>query len=104
MTGGRPASGRQASRWCETSRSREVREDGCARGSAPWCTRSAVPAWLWLAVVVALAGYEAAALVPLALAAVGVLFGVLSFVMLLARPAMPPLHDQLAGVRPVLRS
>jgi len=64
----------------------------------------AVPAWLWLAAVVALAGYEVAALVPLALAAVAALFGVLSFVMLLARPSMPPLHDQLAGVRPVLRS
>src|SRR5690606_16236138 len=64
----------------------------------------AVPAWLWLAAVVALAGAEVAALVPLALAAVAVLFGVLSFVLLLARPSMPPLHDQLAGVRPVLRS
>ena len=63
----------------------------------------AVAAWLWLAAVVALAGFEVVALVPLALAGVGVLFGVLSFVLLLTRPALPPLHDQLAGVRPVLR-
>jgi len=72
---------------------------GCAAVVHPL----AVPAWLWLAAVVALAGYEVAALVPLALAGVAVLFGVLSFVLLLARPSMPSLHDQLAGVRIVAR-